>query len=282
MSGAITLLATGLTPTPKRGTVTFLTHDGMPLYYELHGSGPPLLLIAGLASDSRSWLPVVAGLAENFTLIIPDNRGVGRSGRECVTGIPLMADDCAALIRHLGPERVSLLGHSMGGMVAMSCAVRYPQIVDRLLLAATAARNSARNNLLFSDWAMAREADTSRAAWFRSIFTWIFTERFFEDSTMVDGAVNWLLDDPWPQSAQSFRRQVEAISAWDLTAEPGKITAPTCIISGDRDILFPPESAAGLARLIPGASLEVIEGAAHSIHSEQPAEFIRVVSAFAR
>lgn len=157
----------------------FLDHDGIQLYFEQHGSGPPLLLLAGLASDSRSWPAVLPGLAERFTLILLDNRGVGRSSQDCAISISLMADDCAALIRYLRLTRVSLLGHSMGGMVALECARRHPELVERLLLAATAARNPVRNNLLFQDWADLYDAGCDRAVWFRSLLYWIFTERFF-------------------------------------------------------------------------------------------------------
>jgi len=258
----------------------FHSNDNIPLYFELRGSGPPLLLIAGLASDSRSWLSVVDALAESYTLIMPDNRGVGRSCQECPTSVELMADDCHALVRHLGLEKVSLLGHSLGGMIAISYACRYPGSLDKLILAATSPRNSPRNNLLFSDLASACSADRDRAAWFRSIFTWIFTEQFFEDRQVVDGAVRYLLEDPWPQSPQAFRRQIEAIAAWDGTAELAGITAPTCVIAGDRDLLFPLEYSARLTRQIPGASLKVIDGGAHSIHTERPDEFVRSVREF--
>ncbi len=258
----------------------FLSHDGIQLYYELKGSGPPLLLIAGLASDSRSWLPVADGLAERFTLIMPDNRGAGRSSQECPISIDLLADDCLALVRHLGLEKVNMLGHSMGGMAAISFAVRNPRMLEKLLLAATSPRNPARNNLLFSDWADACASGSDRAAWFRSIFTWIFTERFFDDHEVVEGAVRYLLDDPWPQSPQAFRCQVDAIAACNVTAGLDRITAPTCVIAGDRDAFFSLDSSTELARQIPGARLTVIGEAAHSIHSEQPDQFVRAVSGF--
>lgn len=258
----------------------FYSSDNIPLYFELHGSGPPLLLIAGLASDSRSWQPIADALTGDYTLIMPDNRGVGRSCQECPTSVELMADDCHALIRYLGVERVSLLGHSLGGMIAISYACRHPLALDKLILAATSPRNSPRNNLLFSDLALACLTDTDRSAWFRSIFSWIFTEHFFEDRQVVDGAVSYLLEDPWPQSPQAFQRQVEAIAAWDGTADLLRITAPTCVIAGDRDILFPLEYSIQLAQQIPGASLKVIEGGAHSIHTERPDEFVRSVREF--
>ncbi|WP_448873902.1 alpha/beta fold hydrolase [Desulfobulbus propionicus] len=254
-----------------------MTDGEVPLYYEIHGAGPPLLLIAGLASDSRSWQPVLSGLKQNHTLILMDNRGVGRSCQEVKTSIGLMADDAYALVRDLGFDRVNVLGHSMGGMVAMSYALRYPDALDRLLLVSTACQNSARNNVLFSDWAAWFAEGKNRAAWFRTIFTWIFTEKFFQDSQQVDLAVQWLLDDPWPQLPQAFRRQVEAIARWNVTHELVRITSPTYVITGDRDFLFPLEYATQLVRLIPNARLHVIEKAAHSIHMEQPDRFIKTI-----
>ena len=258
----------------------YYTKEGLPLYYEMCGNGPPLLLIAGLASDSRSWQPVRDGLAERFTLIMPDNRGVGRSSQECVTSIDLIADDCFALIQHLGMENVNLLGHSMGGMVAMSYAVRYPSALNKLIVVSSAPQNSARNNQLFSDWATSSSAGQDRFAWFRSIFYWIFTAHFFNNLQMVNEAVRWLVEDAWPQSSQAFRRQVEAIAAWDATVDLCRISSPTCIITGNKDILFPMEDSLQLTELIPGACLTVIEHAAHSIHTEQPDAFINAIGNF--
>ncbi len=258
----------------------YYTKDGVPLYYELLGSGPPLLLIAGLASDSRSWQPIMTALAERFTLIMPDNRGVGRSGQECVTSIDLIADDCLTLVQHLGMENVNLLGHSMGGMVAMSYALRYPYAFNKLILVSTASKNSDRNNLLFRDWATSCAVGQDRAFWFRSLFYWIFTNHFFNDLPMVNEMVRWLVEDPWPQSPQAFHRQVEAIAAWDVTSELCRITTPTCVIAGDKDILFPSEDTALMVKLIPGAHLVEIEQAAHSIHTEQPDAFIQAVGNF--
>jgi len=260
--------------------MAFFEHDGVTLYYELLGSGPPLVLIAGLASDSQSWLPVVDELAKQFTLILFDNRGVGRSTQECPISIDLMADDCNALIHHLGISKASLLGHSMGGMVAMECAHRYPDRVDRLLLVATTARNSARNKQLFRDWADWYAADYNRPAWFRSLLTWIFTERFFDNQQMVDGSVLFLLNYPWPQSADAFRKQVEAIAAFDATDWLDTIAVPTHVMVGSEDILLPPACSNQLAELIPGACISVIEGAAHSIHMEQPQLFVREIVTF--
>lgn len=247
-----------------------LRHD-LELYYELHGSGPALLLIAGLASDSQSWLPVLPALAEQYTVILPDNRGVGRSTQDCATSVELMADDGLALLQHLGLQRAHLVGHSMGGMVALEMALRRPEQVESVVLLASAPRNSNRNNLLFADWAAAAENGSDQAAWFRTILAWILTERFFDQSEMVDAVLSYLLAYPWPQSASAFSRQVEALARYDVTDRLGQVMVPTCVIAGEEDILLPLHHSEQLARGIPGAVMQIIKKAAHSVHSEQPA-----------
>ncbi|SJZ79726.1 Pimeloyl-ACP methyl ester carboxylesterase [Trichlorobacter thiogenes] len=258
----------------------FLNHKEIQLYYEQHGSGPPLMLIAGLASDSQSWLPVVEGLAKQFAVILLDNRGVGRSTQECEISVSLMADDCAALIRHLGYQRVAVTGHSMGGMIAMELSRQYPDLVDRLVLVATAAKNRVRNNLLFQDWADWYEAGTNRAAWFRTVLYWIFTKRFFENQPLLDASLNYLLKYPWPQSPQAFRQQVQAIAGFDATPWLGQVMVPTCVLAGEQDLLMPPGDSEYLAQQLPNAVLEVVKGAAHSIHTEQPEAFMQCLLEF--
>ncbi len=254
--------------------------NGVELYYEVHGSGAPLLLIAGLASDSQSWLPVVPSLAEHFTVILMDNRGVGRSERDCEISISLMADDSMALLQQLGFEKATILGHSMGGMAAMESALRYPEIVSQLVLVATAARNTVRNNEMFTDWADWYERGDDRSAWFRTIFCWILTERFFEDRQLLDASLIYLLNYPWPQSPASFRKQVEAISCFDFRNKLSLIQSTACVIAGGNDLLFPLKYSEELATGIPDAELVNIPEAAHSIHSEYPKELIHKVMAF--
>lgn len=258
----------------------FLNHKGIPLYYEQHGSGPPLLLIAGLASDSQSWLPAIEGLVKQFTVILLDNRGVGRSTQECEISVSLMADDCAALVRHLGLSKVALLGHSMGAMVALQTAHCYPELVDRLVMVATAAKNTVRNNLLFQDWADWYEAGSNRAAWFRTVLYWILTEHFFENQALLDASLDYLLQYPWPQSPQGFRKQIEAIAGFDATQWLGEVMIPTCVLAGESDLLMPPECSAVLARQLPDARLQIVKGAAHSVQTEQPEAFVKTVLEF--
>jgi pimeloyl-ACP methyl ester carboxylesterase len=259
-----------------------LTRPDIDLHYEDSGSGPPLLLVAGLACDSMSWLPVAAPLARSFRLIRPDNRGVGRTRpQDAASSIEAMADDCAALIRHLGLRRVHLLGHSMGAFIARRLAVRHPDLVDRLVLAACGEAAGARNLALFRDLADDYPPASDPARWHRRLYAWIFTRRFFEDPAKLDAATRWALDSPYPQSAAGFRRQVDAMANDDAAAsDASRIAARTLILIGREDLLFPIASAQRFAATIAGARLAIVEDAAHALHTERPDAFVAAVAEF--
>ncbi len=243
-------------------------------------TGRLLLLIAGMASDSQSWGSSAPSLAEHFTVICPDNRGTGRSKpADAPVSIERMADDCAALVRSLGYEKVHVLGHSMGGFVAQTLAIRFPELVDRLVLAGTGSKFSARNAALFSDALETLERGADPVLWFRNFFYWLFTPAFFEQPGMLDAAVNYALNYPWPQETVSFRNQVEAVRAFDVAADMPKITAPTLVLAGGR-IFCSRRGSAGVCSPPAGCDAEIIEGAAHSIHMERGNEFVRAIIEF--
>ncbi|CAG0996538.1 3-oxoadipate enol-lactonase [Burkholderiales bacterium] len=252
------------------------------LHYEARGRGAPLLLVAGLASDSLSWLTVWTGLAARFRAVAPDNRGVGRTApQDAAASVDAMADDCAALLASLGIARAPVLGHSMGGFVAQRLALRHPRLVERLILVATGARAGPGNVALFDDLAAKLASGEDPSRWFRRLFDLIFTRRFMSDPQNVEAATRWALEYPYPQSAAGFRRQVDAIAAFDGSGDLSAIAAPTLVVAGREDVLFPATACGAFARRIPGAAFVTIDGAAHAVHTEQPAAFVEAVSRFA-
>jgi len=255
--------------------------DNLEIYYEIHGEGPPLLLVAGLASDSQSWLSILEKLAASFKVIVFDNRGVGRTTPQgAATSIAQMADDCVGLARQLGVEKFHLLGHSMGGFIALETAIRFPEHVDKLIVAAAAATNSARNNLLFADWAADQNSGMDPERWFRNFFYWIFTAGFFDDAKSVQAALRFALDYPYPQSPAAFDKQVRAMAEFDRREKLCSVSAKTLVLAGSDDLLFPPEVCRSLANAIPQVEFYQIEQAAHSIFIEKPKEFTTAVLGF--
>ena len=255
--------------------------NGINLYFEIQGKGTPLMLIAGVASDSQSWQPVIKAFSRHYLVITLDNRCVGRTMPQNIEiSIRQIVDDSVVLIRHLGFSSVNLFGHSMGGFVALDLAIHYPECVDKLILAGTSASNSRRNNALFSDWASCLESGMDVGLWFRNIFYWIFSRRFFKNEAALSDAVRFATEYPYPQTAIAFRNQVRAMASYDGTEDISRIRSKTMVISGKEDLLFPTEEGAGLARAIPGADFSMIDSAAHSIHMEQPQAFTDYVLDF--
>src|SRR5688572_26745050 len=110
-------------------------------YFEQAGSGPPLLLIPGLGRTCQMWEQVAPELAESFSLIMPDNRGMGRSvSRRAPRVLADLAVDMIELLDALQLDRAHVMGISLGGMIAQWLAVEHPARVDKLVLVSTAHR----------------------------------------------------------------------------------------------------------------------------------------------
>ena len=112
--------------------------NGVKLYYEIHGTGEPLLLIEGLGYASWSWFRQIEVLSDSYGVVCFDNRGVGKSDKPDIPySIELMADDVARLLESLSIEKAHILGVSMGGYIAQKLAINYPQKVKSLVLGCT-------------------------------------------------------------------------------------------------------------------------------------------------
>lgn len=255
--------------------------NGIDLFYEVTGKGPPLLMIAGFSSDSQSWLPVVSPLASRYRLIMPDNRLVGRtSPKDVGTSIEQMAADCVALLDTLGIEQTNVLGHSMGGMVAMVLAEQWPQRVEKLVLSATQPTRSARSASLLDTLVSQHEAGIDEALWFRSLFHWLMPPPFFEDQAALDEAVRLASTYPYRPASAEMRRQADAIARFDFGDRAAGIQTPTLAILGRRDLLIPPEDSAAALQAIRGIRIVELAGAAHSVHWNDPDGFVAETLAF--
>ena len=247
--------------------------DGVELYYEIKGSGRPLMLVAGLAADNAFWLPSLPALSARHQVIVLDNRGAGRTAPlDAATSIRLMADDCMALAAHLGLPKVTLAGHSMGGMIVQDCAIRYPDAVEGLVLASTTARAAPRDNDLFATW-WALFLAIDRPLWFRNLFYWVLSPKFFDERRGVDALVQLAATYPYQQTPVALANQVQAIARFDARNELSSIRARTLVMTGTLDLVFPISEAAAFAKSIPHASFAPVEGAAHSFPMETPAAF---------
>jgi 3-oxoadipate enol-lactonase len=244
------------TPTTQSATVHV---NGIDLYYEERGSGPPLLLLPGLSSTGFT----IPALEPHFRSITLDNRGAGRSS---VPPGPyttrLLADDAAALLEYLGIERAHILGFSLGGAIAQELALAYPERVDHMVLYGTFARP---NHAVFDPWlthfVQAYERQLDPIAFNLWLMGWLFTPAFMSQPDLVASALG---PDPYPASAQGVAAQAAAAQAHDTLERLDQITAPTLVLVGADDIVCPVVYAQALAAGIPGAKLQVLAQGGHA------------------
>lgn len=252
------------------------------LYYEdSGGEGPPLLLLAGLASDEVSWVFQKEAFARKHRLITCDNRGVGRSPKPPGPySIPDMAEDIIALLDHLALEKVSLLGHSMGGAIAQILAIEHPQRVERLVLACTFSKIEGRSLPVIESWADVIKLPSTPRLLGCTLFPWLYTDRFFRQEGALEASIAALAAHPYPIEGEFIEAQVAALQGFDSTRLLEKISAPTLVLAAEEDLLVSPASCRSLAAAIPNALFEVLPQTAHSCMLETPDAFNQAVLSF--
>ncbi len=265
----------------KSGTVR---SNGAELYFEVHGEGPPLVLVMGIGYDSSLWtLAQVPALSKRFQVVIFDNRDVGRSSRAAADyTIADMADDTARLMDGLAIDRAHLLGLSMGGMIGQEFALRHSARLDHLVLAGCGAAPA---RVVFDPirtWNWVKANDKSGETFACQQFTWLFSTEFLRNEQAVQQTLAMLSKNPHPVGPEAYGRQARAYLQHDALDRLGGIKAPTLVIVGEQDLLTPPHVCREVASGIPGARYEVIKGAgsSHVVAIERPDDFNGLVTRF--
>jgi 3-oxoadipate enol-lactonase len=254
--------------------------NGQRLYYEVHGEGDPLLCIHGLSVDTLGWALQVTPWAQRHRLAIFDNRDVGRSSRASAGyEIADMAADAIALADELGLERFHLLGLSMGGAIAQEIALAHPDRVQTLTLCVTFGGGGTWGRTQARLWSR-RALEMSREERVEELMLLCFSERFYENADQVAFLRQALLANPNPQEPEAFVRQLQATARHEARDRLGALTVPTHVIGAELDVLLPVWKSRELARLIPGARLTVLEGAAHGANLEHAEAFNAAVLEF--
>lgn len=236
------------------------------VHYEIIGSGRPLLLVAGTASDGASWAPLLPLLPDR-QLILIDNRGSGRTKVEGAIELADMVGDCAALIDHLGVGPVDVVGHSLGGFLGLGLAAMYEGRVARLVTLATAGIGP-RTRSVFNDLSRMYFV-LPPEDWFRLLYPWLFSDPFFADEANIAAAAAASTSYAFRQSPGDFARQIAALNG-GLPVDLSRVACRVLAVSGDLDLLAPPGAVEALHANVPDFTRHSIPYAAHSLHWEAP------------
>jgi 3-oxoadipate enol-lactonase len=251
--------------------------NGIGIHHEIEGEGPWLVLSHSLACDLRMWDAQVAALRARFKVLRFDTRGHG--GSDAPAGaytLEQLADDLEALLAGLGIARCHFMGLSMGGMIGMTHALRYPGRIDRLVLCNTTSRIGPEAAPVWQG-----RIDTVAAGGMEplvepTLARW-FTAPFLARQPAVPARVGAMIRATPPAG---FIGCCQAIPKIDLTGRLGAVKCPTLVIGGDQDVGTPVEMARAIQLAIPGAQLAVIPSASHLSNLEQPETFNHLVGRF--
>ena len=249
--------------------------EGARLYFQTCGRGRPLLLLHGLGSSGRDWEYQVPALKRAHRLVIPDLRGHGASERAGAYTVHQFARDAWALVDQLGCDEVDVLGHSMGGAVAMQMALDRPGAIGKLVLSNTLP--SFLTDTLVRRWQL----------WSRLLMmSWFGPRRLSEVMTRR----LYPRPDQAALRAKVARRNarndknvyletVRALTRWSIRDRIGELKLPVLVLAAEFDYFGQPETDEFVAGL-PDGRLVKFPGTRHGLPLELPAEFNRAVLEF--
>jgi proline iminopeptidase len=275
------------------------TKDGRRLAYKRTGTGRTLVCHGGGPGFSSLYLGGLGGLDGRLELILLDPRGTGGSDRPAdprAYAIDDYVDDVEELRRHLGLERIDLLGHSHGGIVAIAYAARHPKRVERLILASTFARWGPEQQAAMEAGVAARDGES----WYPDAKAALEAEQagdFTTDEEMEELAfrefpfyfarfgdeerayLETLRTDSTNSDTLRYFNE-EIWEAFDLRADLERITAPTLVITGADDFITGPVPAAEIEQGLADVSKVIIPNCGHFIFFETPEAFCDAVFSF--
>ena len=251
------------------------------VYYEVRGAGPRLLVFNGSGTSVSSSAPMIDRLAQHFTVLVHDQRCLGRT--TVTHDVPTMADyaaDGAALLDHVGWATTRVFGISFGGMVAQEVVARRPDLVHRLVLCGTSGAFGKPDG----DWQQSFVA--SRMA------------PLLAGTTMAELAATLVPSMAGPKalpeglrlaqhcmaqvSPATYRRALEALVGFNRQESLGLIAAPTLLIAGEHDPNAPPKVTQRMAERIPDSRYVEFSGIGHLMNLEAPDDFDQTLIEFLR
>lgn len=255
--------------------------QGVPLYYEDHGVGEPLLILGGIFMSCASWKAFLPAFTAANRLLLLDLVDQGQSGKVGdYYSQQLQEDVVLAFLDHLGLDRVSMCGVSYGGEVAMRVAARHPDRVTKLVLSNTTAYTSQWLRAIGHAWEYAMSTHDGHV-FFATCIPTVYSPQFYEaNHAWISAREDLFVRVFTPEVYDAFARLTRSAENHDERARLGSITAPTLVISSEYDYVTPLPNQLELVESIPGAGHVVIQGAGHAAMYEKPAEFTSLVLGF--
>ncbi len=251
------------------------------LYYEVHGQGRPLVLLNGIMMNTLSWAEHIEKLKDHYQVIVYDMRDQAQSGRlEQGYDISIHAEDLKKLLAHLDLEKTDLFGLSYGGQVALIMALKYPEMIDRLILSNTSAYVDQYLLSMGEMWKRAARLYDGEAffdlalipiysrSFYNNHYDWLANRRqLFKD----------VLTKEW---FDGFIRLASSNETYDVRKEISGIHNQTLLIAAQEDIITPYSQMLEMNRVIPDSRIVCVPDTGHAAFLEKMDTICTLVKGF--
>ncbi len=253
------------------------------LYYEIHGEGEPLVLLNGIMMNTLSWAEHIPLLKDHYQVIVYDMRDQGQSARlKEGYDSSIHAEDLKKLLDHLGISRTNLFGASYGGQVAMIFALKYPEMVERLVLANTCAHVDQYLRSMGDMWKRAARLYDGEAFFDLALIP-IYSRTFYNEQ------YDWLrnrrqvfkeyLTREW---FDAFIRLASSNTHWDIRKEISAIKHATLLIAAQEDIITPYGQMLEMNRMMENSRIVCVPETGHGAILEKIDTICALIKGFIR
>jgi len=255
--------------------------DDTEFYYEIHGKGKTIVLINGFGTHVLAWYPMLDILKKDNQILIFDNRGAGRTKYKDVSWtIEDMAEDTVKLIQKLDIKKPSIFGHSMGGSIAQRIAINYPQLIDKIVLSSCSAKFNFAFCLAVDFILYLTTTKIPIEKQLQNIFPWMYSADFLEDEENYNERIDAFFNNPYPASEIGYKRQFEALKAFDSRKDLKKIKAKTLILRGEKDIVCLLDETKFLKEKIEDSCIQFMKNTGHDTYVECPDNSAKIIVDF--
>ncbi|MBQ9059440.1 MAG: alpha/beta hydrolase [Atopobiaceae bacterium] len=256
--------------------------QGKSVYFETHGEGRPLVVLNGIMMSAASWSEFVEPFSANNQLILLDLLDQGRSDKMVgeVYTQEIQVEVVAALVAELGLEKVSVLGISYGGEVALQLVLKYPELIDRLMLFNTTAATGPWLGDIGDGW---NKALDDAEAYYYTTIPIIYSPAFYKGNReWMENRKELLCSTVFnnPDFMGSMERLTNSAAGYDVSNRLSEISAPTLVVSAQQDYLTPIEEQQKIVAGIPSSHYAIIPGSGHASMYEQPVLFCALALGF--
>ncbi len=267
----------------RSGTTFATLPSGLQLHYRVQGnpSGPWLVLLNGLLSDTTMWAGVLPGLADRFRILTFDSRGQGRSAAplEGPYTTAMLASDAWELFQALGVQKPWLVGLSNGSALSLELLATHPGDFPGAVLTSAMARVDFAMALKAEHWAHCLEVGGPLLQ-FDAVAPFLWGDGFLEARHGVLRAYHQVVTGGIERPLHGNLHQIRGILGWDVRQRLASVLAPVLLLCGAEDLLTPPWKCLEVAQRIRRGRFEVVPGVGHAYPVENPKAFVARVRAF--